>query len=77
MFRGRGGTGAGADGWETLEARQALSSNIMQSHGYFLYFIAFLFGGIYFYLNNLFVSFFQDSLKYQLKALFPEISMTY
>lgn len=28
MFRGRGDTGAGTDGWETLEARQAPNSNI-------------------------------------------------
>lgn len=68
MFRGRGGTGAGADERETLEARQALNSNIMQSYFFFLlcvYFITFLFGGIWFYLNNLLFPFFRFSLKNQ------------
>lgn len=36
MFRGRGGTGAGTDGWETLETRQAPNSNIRQSYGFFV-----------------------------------------
>lgn len=44
MFRAGGGTGAGADGWETLDSRQEMKSNIMQSYGDFCFVYFFLFG---------------------------------